>query len=222
MIDDMIKTIEQDEILKVVIALVMGTLLGLEREYKRKAAGMRTMTLICVSSTLFTILSAELGYPNSPDRVASNILTGVGFIGAGVIFKGDFTIDGITTAASIWIAAALGMAVGMSEYVLAVVTLAGSLIVLIALAYVERYIAAVNDKRMYTFLYQENKLGESTLEAVITRHGLKYVRLLKVRKDNMIEEKFAIRGQQKKIMAFDDYLLHNTTIHKYEIQTNPL
>src|SRR5690242_15513119 len=107
------QAVEQHQLLKVLIALLVGGLLGLEREYRHKAAGMRTLTLICLGSTLFTMLSAELGYPSSPDRVASNILTGVGFIGAGVIFKGDYTIDGITTAATIWIASALGIAIGM-------------------------------------------------------------------------------------------------------------
>jgi putative Mg2+ transporter-C (MgtC) family protein len=217
-----LQIIEEDQLLKVLIALLMGALLGLEREYKRKAAGMRTMTLICMSSTVFTILSAELGSPGSPDRVASNILTGVGFIGAGVIFKGDYTIDGITTAASIWIAAAVGMAVGMSQYWIAAGALAGSLFVLITLEYVERKIAVINDKRLYTIYFYEEKFPHLDVELTLQRFGLKYRRMLIVRKENMIEVNYAIRGNRSKMEQLDDFLLQNNNIFQYQVQTNPL
>ncbi|PSL43371.1 putative Mg2+ transporter-C (MgtC) family protein [Chitinophaga niastensis] len=217
-----LQIIEEDQLLKVLIALLMGALLGLEREYKRKAAGMRTMTLICMSSTVFTILSAELGFPGSPDRVASNILTGVGFIGAGVIFKGDYTIDGITTAAAIWIAAAVGMAVGMSQYWIAAGALASSLFVLITLEYVERKIAFINDKRLYTIYFYEEKFPHLDVELTLQRFGLKYKRMLIVRKENMIEVNYAVRGHHRKMEQLDDFLLQNNNIFQYQVQTNPL
>ena len=87
---------------RIVAALVIGGIIGGEREYRSKAAGFRTMTLICLGSTIFTILSLKLGANTSPDRIASNIITGIGFIGAGVIFKDGITISGLTTATSIW------------------------------------------------------------------------------------------------------------------------
>ncbi|MBS0029644.1 MgtC/SapB family protein [Chitinophaga sp. 22321] len=217
-----LQVIEEDQLLKVLIALVMGALLGLEREYKRKAAGMRTMTLICMSSTVFTILSAELGFPNSADRVASNILTGVGFIGAGVIFKGDYTIDGITTAASIWIAAALGMAVGMSQYWLAAAALAGSLIVLIVLEFGERKIAQMNDKRLYTIYFYEEKFPHMDVENILQGFHLKYKKMMIVRKEDVIEVNYAVRGHRDKMEQLDTYLLQNKNIFQYEVQSNPL
>lgn len=216
-----LQIIEEDQILKVLIALLMGLLLGLEREYKRKAAGMRTMTLICMSSTVFTILSAELGYPNSADRVASNILTGVGFIGAGVIFKGDYTIDGITTAASIWIAAAIGMAVGMSQYWLAAAALAGALLVLILLEFVERRIALVNDKRLYTIYFYEEKFPHIDVENILQEFQLKYKKMMIVRKENIIEVNYTVRGTRNKMEQLDNFLLTNTSIFQYEVQANP-
>jgi len=217
-----LQIIEEDQLLKVLIALVMGALLGLEREYKRKAAGMRTMTLICMSSTVFTILSAELGFPNSADRVASNILTGVGFIGAGVIFKGDYTIDGITTAASIWIAAAVGMAVGMSQYWLAAAALTGSLIVLIVLEFGERKIAQINDKRLYTIYFYEEKFPHMDVENILQGFHLKYKKMMIVRKEDIIEVNYAVRGHRDKMEQLDAYLLENKNICQYEIQANPL
>lgn len=216
-----LQVIQEDQILKVCIALLIGTVLGLEREYKRKAAGMRTMTLICVSSAIFTILSAELGYPNSPDRVASNILTGVGFIGAGVIFKNDYTIDGITTAASIWIAAALGMAVGMSQYVLAVGGLAGALIVLILMEFTEKSIAEVNDKRYYIIYFHEDKFQEVDIEHILRNFGLKYKRMFIVRKADLIELSYTVRGNRSKMEQLDEFLLQNKSITEFQIQLNP-
>lgn len=217
-----VQIIQEDQILKVCVALLIGTLLGLEREYKRKAAGMRTMTLICLSSTLFTILSAELGYPNSPDRVASNILTGVGFIGAGVIFKNDYTIDGITTAASIWIAAALGMAIGMSQYVLAVGGLAGALIVLILMEFTEKSIAEVNDKRYYIIYFHEDKFPEVDIEHILRNFGLKYKRMFIVRKADLIELSYTVRGNRSKMEQLDDFLLQNKSVTEFQVQQNPL
>ena len=216
-----LQIIEQDQLLKVLIALVMGALLGLEREYKRKAAGMRTMTLICMSSTVFTILSAELGYPNSADRVASNILTGVGFIGAGVIFKGDYTIDGITTAASIWIAAAVGMAIGMSQYWLAGAALAGSLVVLILLEFVEKKIAEANDKRLYTIFFYEEKFPHIDVENILQGFQLKYKKVMIVRKENLIEVNYTVHGHRRKMEQLDDFLLQNRNIYRYRVQANP-
>jgi len=221
MMKDVLHIIEEDQILKVLIALVMGVLLGLEREYKRKAAGMRTMTLICMSSTVFTILSAELGYPHSADRVASNILTGVGFIGAGVIFKGDYSIDGITTAASIWIAAAIGMAVGMSQYLLAASALAGALIVLIVLEFVERKIADINVKRYYTIFFHEEKFPHIEVENILQGFNLKYKRMMIIRKEHIVEVNYAVRGSHEKMEQFDNFLLTNSNISQYEIQANP-
>ncbi|WP_142687053.1 MgtC/SapB family protein [Chitinophaga polysaccharea] len=216
-----LQIIEEDQILKVLIALLMGGLLGLEREYKRKAAGMRTMTLICMSSTVFTILSAELGYPNSADRVASNILTGVGFIGAGVIFKGDYSIDGITTAASIWIAAAIGMAIGMSQYWLAAAALVGALLVLILLEFVERRIAMVNDKRLYTIYFYEEKFPHIDVENILQEFQLKYKKMMVVRKENIIEVNYTVRGAHHKMEQLDNFLLTSTGIIQYEVQANP-
>src|SRR5688572_839646 len=99
-------------IFRMVLAIVIGGIIGAEREYQNKSAGFRTMMLICMGSALFTIVSMELDDTHTPDRIASNIVTGIGFVGAGVIFKGDTGINGITTAATIWVVAALGMGIG--------------------------------------------------------------------------------------------------------------
>ena len=101
-----------EDITKLLLAVVVGGIIGAEREVRSRAAGFRTIILICVGSTLFTMISMKIGGAANPDRIASNIITGIGFIGAGVIFHGQGHVSGITTAATIWIAAALGMSIG--------------------------------------------------------------------------------------------------------------
>jgi putative Mg2+ transporter-C (MgtC) family protein len=101
-----------DDFMKILASTLVGALIGLEREYRSKSAGLRTFTLICVGSTIFTILSEKMGLKNSPDRIAANIVTGIGFLGAGVIFKMDDRVKGLTTATIIWVTASLGMAIG--------------------------------------------------------------------------------------------------------------
>lgn len=119
----------QEIILKLLLAALFGGIIGAEREYRSKTAGFRTMMMISVGSCLFTVISSLLSHANSPERIASNIVTGIGFLGAGVIFKGENKVNGITTAATIWVVAAIGMGVGMGQYETA--TYACTLILLI-------------------------------------------------------------------------------------------
>src|SRR5690554_8126742 len=96
---------ETMDTLKAIGALTAGVILGFERELKDKAAGLRTITLICMGSALFTILSYKMGMGTTEDatRIASYVVSGVGFLGAGVIFKDTFSISGLTTASIIWV-----------------------------------------------------------------------------------------------------------------------
>ena len=101
---------------RLAFAVVLGGLIGLERELRGYPAGIRTMALITMGSMLFTDVSQILG---GDDRVAAGIVTGIGFLGAGVIFREQFTVRGITTAATIWASAAIGMAIGSELYLVA-------------------------------------------------------------------------------------------------------
>jgi len=105
------------------LAAALGALMGLERELRGMPAGVRTIALVTMGAALFTELSGLVG---SEDRIAAGIVTGIGFLGAGVIFREGYTVKGITTAATIWSAAAVGMAVGRELYLVAVL---GALIV---------------------------------------------------------------------------------------------
>lgn len=112
---------------KLLLAVVLGSIIGAERELGGKAAGLRTNVVICVASALFTILSID-AFPIVGDgfrdtaRVAAQIVTGVGFLGAGALIRDSSGVKGLTTAAEIWLMAAIGMAVGAGAYVMAVFT----------------------------------------------------------------------------------------------------
>lgn len=119
-----------DDFIKILASTVVGTLIGLEREYRGKSAGVRTFALISVGSTIFTILSEKMGVATSPDRIAANIVTGIGFLGAGIIYKMEDRVKGLTTATIIWVTAALGMAIGDGHILLSFL---GTMIVYIVL-----------------------------------------------------------------------------------------
>uniref|UniRef100_A0A831Z1K1 MgtC/SapB family protein n=1 Tax=candidate division WWE3 bacterium TaxID=2053526 RepID=A0A831Z1K1_UNCKA len=129
-----------EEILRLGGALLVGFLIGLEREISKKPAGMRTHMLISLASALFTILSFSPVFGNSsadPTRIASQVLAGMGFVGAGVIISYGGHVQGVTTAASLWITAAMGMAMGLGEYVLTFVAIGLTLLTLLVFKFVE-------------------------------------------------------------------------------------
>jgi putative Mg2+ transporter-C (MgtC) family protein len=111
-------TIETDDILKLLLSVVLGGLIGGEREFYDKPAGFRTNILICMGSTLFTMFSLKVGshYGMDPARIAAQVVTGIGFLGAGAIIRRGEAITGLTTAAAIWLVASIGMGVGAGYY----------------------------------------------------------------------------------------------------------
>jgi putative Mg2+ transporter-C (MgtC) family protein len=123
---------------RLLVALVLGAIVGLERERQERAAGLRTVTMVSLGSCLFTIVGAY-GFANTdPSRVAAQIVTGIGFLGAGTIFLRKDLVRGLTTAATIWSVAAIGMAAGTAQYFVALFTTLLILSVLMVLKPIER------------------------------------------------------------------------------------
>jgi putative Mg2+ transporter-C (MgtC) family protein len=129
-----------DVVWRLLLAAALGAAIGLEREYRQKPAGLRTNILIAIGSCLFTILSVSLtaGAPDQ-SRVAGQIVTGIGFLGGGAILRNRDTVHGMTTAATIWVNAAIGIACGTGQNALALVTTTLTLVVLIVLPPIEIY-----------------------------------------------------------------------------------
>lgn len=127
--------------MRVLLAGLIAMLLGLEREWAAKDAGLRTNVLVAMGSATFTVLSLE-AFPGPGDeaRVAAQVVTGVGFLGAGVVWRSARRARGITTAATIWVVAAVGMAAGAGFLALAVVLAVAAWLVLVGLARLERWL----------------------------------------------------------------------------------
>lgn len=126
---------------RLLLAAALGGVLGFEREWRQKNAGLKTNTLIAMGSALFTLMSIDLSASAGGDatRVASQIVTGIGFLGAGAIIRTQDGIRGLTTAAMIWVNAAIGVAVGGGEYRLAVIATGVALLVLTLMAPLEKF-----------------------------------------------------------------------------------
>ena len=104
---------------RLLLAAILGGIIGLERELKHRPAGLRTNMFICFGSAMFTVLSIEMGGEHDPVRIAAQIIPGIGFLGAGAILRGKTGVTGITTAATIFVVASIGMACGGGLYLLA-------------------------------------------------------------------------------------------------------
>jgi putative Mg2+ transporter-C (MgtC) family protein len=111
--------LEGELAIRLLVALILGGVIGLEREYHRHPAGLRTLAMFSVGSCIFTLLGTSFGSHNTdPTRIAAQVASGVGFLGAGAILRQGTNVHGLTTAASIWVAAAIGVAVGFGLYLL--------------------------------------------------------------------------------------------------------
>jgi putative Mg2+ transporter-C (MgtC) family protein len=109
-----------DIALKLIVSMFLGALVGLEREWRKKPAGLRTHTLVCMGATMFTLVSTQ-SFAMDPARIAAGIVTGIGFIGAGAVMASRGHIGGVTTAATLWIVSAIGLAVGTGMYFTAMI-----------------------------------------------------------------------------------------------------
>jgi len=149
--------IDINDIVSMLMSVLCGGIIGFEREYKSKSAGFRTIVLISLGSTIFTIVS---GYgAGSDDRISANIITGIGFIGAGVIFKDQVSIRGLTTAAVIWTSAAIGMTTGIGYHALAFLFTILTLVILLMVSKVERLIGSLQKQKIVSVTFNHSELG---------------------------------------------------------------
>lgn len=131
---------------RILLSLAAGTLIGIEREWNSKPAGVRTYALVCEGSALFMITSLLLGEQVAaanggnydPSRIASTVVQGIGFLGGGVIFMRGTRVKGITTASAIWVTAALGLLIGAGFYVPALLGVVSSMFILVPMRWFER------------------------------------------------------------------------------------
>lgn len=192
---------------KLIISIVIGVFIGGEREYRNKSAGLRTIILICLGSTIFTILSAKIGDTTGASRVAANIVTGIGFLGAGAIMREGLTVSGLTTASTIWVAAALGMAVGAGEYALAFYCMILTFIVLSLFGYLQQYFFRVLKKTIELHLTLESSdKSVEFIENQMQHLKLKFYRKKEFRKNDKALFQYDVIGKEDQLTRLVSFL----------------
>lgn len=195
-----------DDVAKVGISILCGAIIGFEREYKNKSAGLRTMILICLGSTIFTIVSQKSG--GSEDRIAANIITGIGFIGAGVIFKDGLSVKGITTAAVIWIVASLGMVIGIANFSLSLILTLIIVSVLSLFSWLEFLMDIFHSRRNFNITFVDDSLNcLIELEYLIKGHKLKSRRIKLTKLNGKVHVVLTISGSKKRLGKFNEQVI---------------
>jgi putative Mg2+ transporter-C (MgtC) family protein len=192
---------------RLAVATALGAVIGLERELDEKAAGLRTHMLVALGSALFTLISAYgfsefVGHDKvsfDPSRIAAQIVTGIGFLGAGVIFRSGFTVRGLTTAASLWLVAAIGMAAGAGFWKGAVIATGIGIVALRPLEWLKRFALPTHRPTQMSVVLAEGASAGPVMEAV-ERSG----DVLAVRRDGRRLDVEARLEREKRTQALND------------------
>ncbi|MCL4250796.1 MAG: MgtC/SapB family protein [Anaerolineae bacterium] len=186
-----------DDLIKLLAAILVGGIIGAEREFRDKAAGFRTLILICVGSTLFTLFSLRMNADGDPTRMAANIVTGIGFLGAGVILRNGGRITGLTTAATIWLAAALGVGIGGGFYTLVAVATVLIAVVLMVFPRFERWIDEQRAWHTYEIVLDVNSRKLREIEGMFEEYQLRVRQRKRVRRGRDLICTWAAHGRPK-------------------------
>jgi len=205
----------QSEVNKFLMATLLCGLIGAEREFRSKQAGLKTMIMIGLGSTLFTILSIKIGL-SSHDRIASNIVTGIGFLGAGVIFKEDNQVKGLTTACVIWIVAAIGMAIGSGYFEQAIGVTLVVLLALLIFPFLEEMAERRFTKRIYRIVKRYEGESLEKYEQDIKTSKLKLSRGKQELANGIISGTWIAIGSPKNHKSFVDRMLQDKNIIAFD------
>lgn len=199
----------------ILVSVACGAIVGLEREYKNKSAGFRTVILICFGATIFTIAS-RLGDATSDDRIAANIVTGIGFLGAGVIYQGKFSVQGLTTAAVIWTMAAIGMLVGFGEFAWGIFLAVMMVIILSLFQRIETMLATIYLTRTLHLTFKDNSIEHlRAFEQFIETHNIEAVRKGMEKDQNRLAVVFEVSGKRQKIKMLSESIIQLEYVYEF-------
>jgi len=204
-------------IIRFTLALLWGGLVGAEREYRGKAAGFRTTIMISIGACFFTQMSIAIGGAGNPDRIASNIVTGIGFLGAGVIFRGENRINGITTAATIWAVAAVGMGIGGGYYFAAGCASVLILFILVVLPYMQAMIDNFNQSKVITVRYPRQEGLIEKFEEQMRYHKIKSQLLKRIVDKEYVVLSWSLQGRAENMDKFIEAFMKDPDIEKMEV-----
>ncbi|HEV8304450.1 MAG TPA: MgtC/SapB family protein [Gemmatimonadales bacterium] len=198
MLDRLIEIFRLDLMLQIGLGTLLGGAIGLERELGGKPAGLRTNILICIGSVLYTHLSIAMAGSNTdPTRVAGQIVTGVGFIGAGTILHARGAVVGLTSAATIWVVAAIGVALGSGYYLESLGTTLAVIVVLQGLGRVESFVERQAARSSVTIHARPGPTVLEELETVVRRSGLDILNVASRQENVDLVVEFQMRGPKR-------------------------
>jgi putative Mg2+ transporter-C (MgtC) family protein len=198
---------ELEIVIRLLLAAFWGALIGAEREYSGKAAGLRTTIMISVGACFFTFMSEWIGGAGNPDRIASNIVTGLGFLCAGVIFRSDNHVSGITTAATIWSVAAVSMGVGAGYYFASACAALMILSILTVLTFLQDKIDLINAHKTLQITFKRSDSGYARCNELFSVYGVKSKLITQRRNLDHIVLEWQIHGPKKAMESLYTALL---------------
>ena len=193
-----------DLVLRLLLAAALGGMIGLEREHSGKPAGFRTNMLICLGAALitevsFNVAAAAGGAGADPARIAAQIVSGIGFLGAGSILHSRGSVTGLTTAATLWVVAAIGMAVGAHAYLAAVLVTALVMLALMLLGRVEDHLIPRRpSEREVHIMFTAGETNIEQVESTLTALGYMVDTMSVEKRDHTISARFHLRGSGEK------------------------
>jgi putative Mg2+ transporter-C (MgtC) family protein len=197
------------DLIKLLLAMGIGGVLGLERELRQKGAGFRTITLICVGATLFTIMDSRV---SASGRITANIVTGIGFLGGGVILHENNRVKGLTTAAVVWLSAALGVIIGYGSYSFSLAAAALVLVVMIVFDRVENWVLDRWEVRHYEIALPVDLEKHDRVKKILEDCGLHSIRDQHMKRDGQLICMWDVSGSFPKHSSFVEKLLADPDI----------
>ena len=198
-------TIELEDMVAMLVSMICGGIIGFEREYRSKSAGFRTIILISLGSTIFTIVSRH--GVGTDDRISANVITGIGFIGAGVIFKDKISVRGLTTAAVIWTSAAIGMTTGIGYHALALALTLITLCMLLMVTRIEKLIAGLQKEKLLSVTFRGPEFSQITnLEQSLQSNSLTLDRLEVGKDEDRLTAVFKVSGKKNDLIKMNESL----------------
>lgn len=207
---------DSEILMRFLLAALWGGIVGVEREYRNKSAGFRTMIMISIGSCFFTMMSIYIGGTGNPDRIASNIVTGIGFLGAGVIFHEESRVVGITTAATIWAVAAVGMGIGAGHYVASATASVLILFVLAILPFCEDLIDKLNQSREYSIHCRYSDVARSQFEQMFRQNALKFKLSKEIKQGDDLQLTWQVNGRAKNHEKYIAAIMKADAVKKFE------
>lgn len=202
------------DMLRIGAAVLAGSLIGLERELRDKAAGFRTMVFICTGAALFTILSHNLAKDGETSRMAGTIVTGVGFLGAGAILRDGVRIAGLNTAATIWLTAAIGMTMGSGQFLFGAMVTAATMAILWVFPSIEQVVDRMIDENTYDLVFGYDAEVLARLDQLFSAQGLTVLFVRRSKRGANLHARWTVRGSRRAHERLVNQLLADDAIRE--------